>query len=300
MFKEGLDFSSPRIGVSPEKLEKYEKAFQVFAFWCDDQKSPEENRRDFFCGIPYFLRCIESCPGMTLCKSGADVKNTGARTGALLAVEGAGLFTDHPEDLDAAYALGVRDLIPVWGGEDGIGGAWDTSAGLTPFGKALCRRADDLGMILDVSHASEKTFYDLLSLSHTGRLMASHSNSRAVCDTPRNLADREFGLLRDGGGIVGISLAAKHISEKYTHRMPLPEEDFPGDVLRHILHYLGQGGENTVCLGCDFDGTEPTPHFPDVSAMSLLYGRLLSEGVGRTAADKIFFGNAFRFFSERL
>ena len=276
----------------------YESVCQVFAFWSDDKKCGEDCYADFLCGTAY-LKDQLAVFGARLCTDAEALRTDGAFLKALFSVEGAKLLCGDPGRLAVLRKTGVRSLLPLWGGSDDIGGAWDTREGLTSFGKAVVRECEKLGILVDVSHMSERSFYDALENTEKP-IFASHSNSRAVCDTPRNLSDAQFRAVCERGGVVGVSLCAKHVSDRYFDRLPNAGEDFVGDVARHVLHYLSLGGEKHVCLGCDFDGTEPTEQLPDVSALVRLYERLLAERVDETTVQNIFCGNAGAFYEQNL
>ncbi len=300
IFCRGIDINNETTAVSLSKYQSYERKFQIFAFWSSDKKSGEECFYDFKYGSAYFDSQIEkNCDKITLCRTSSDIRNCGTRLGAIKCTEGAKLLCSDLSRLSLLHDCGVRILIPVWGGSDDIGGAWDADDGLTTFGRSVISECERMGIILDVSHMSEKSFWDTVQTTKKP-IIASHSNSRAVCNTPRNLTDIQFRTIKERGGIVGISLAAKHVSSKYFECMPYDDEDFIGDVSRHILHYLELGGEENICLGCDFDGTEPASQLPDVSKMHLLYDRLVAEGACEETVKDIFYGNAYRFFAGNL
>ncbi len=300
IFGKGLDIDNCETSVSLSKLEPYKNKFQVFAFFSSDKQSGKECFYNFKYSSAYFdLQAEKNCDKMVICRSAADLEGTLGKLGAIKCTEGAKLLCGDLSRLSLLYDCGVRVLIPVWSGIDDIGGAWDTDEGLTKLGKSLIFECERLGIIVDVSHMSEKSFWDTVQTAKKP-IIASHSNSRALCNTPRNLTDVQFRTVCECGGIVGISLAAKHVAAKYFEAMPGAEDDFIGDVAAHILHYLELSGEKNICLGSDFDGTERTLHLPDVSKMELLYERLLCMGVPEETVKDIFYGNAYRFFAGNL
>ena len=300
IFRNGFDIENEYTSVSLSKLALYENKFQVFAFWSSDDKSSDECFYNFKYSSAYFdEQAKKHNDKMVICNSAYEIDNCKGRLGAVKCVEGARLLGGDLSRLSVLYQHGVRVLIPVWSGIDNIGGAWDTDDGLTDFGKELIAECERLGIIVDVSHMSEKSFWDTVQTAKKP-FIASHSNSRALCNTPRNLTDIQFRTVLQSGGIVGMSLAAKHVSSKYFEKMPNSDDDFIGEVAGHILHYLELSGEKSICLGCDFDGTEKTALLPDVSAMHLLYDRLIYEGVDEETVKDIFYGNAYRFFTDNL
>jgi membrane dipeptidase len=184
----------------------------------------------------------------------------------------------------------------VWGGESCIGGAHNTSLGLTHFGKSAARRAFELGIVPDVSHSSESTVDDLIEIStELGKpLIATHSNSYEVYSHSRNLRDRHFKEIVSTGGIVGISLCDIHIQPaEYGH----PNID---SIVRHIEHYLEIGGENTICMGCDFDGCDLPDGFESVSDTVKLFDRLSQLGYSNELIEKISYKNAREFIKRNF
>lgn len=301
IFRNKLSLKDGNTAFSLDKAEKYEKKFQVFAFWSDCEKDSEECYNEFLKCSSYFDKQIdENSERIKVCRTSDDIKNTeNGVLGAVKCVEGAKLLCGRADRIETLYENSVKVLLPVWGGTDIVGGAWDTDDGLSGFGKNVVRECENMGIITDVSHMSDKSFYDTLSNASVP-VIASHSNARAICNTKRNITDQQFRIIKEQKGIVGVSLAAKHISDKYFTRMPREDEDFVYDTALHILHYLELDGENCVCLGCDFDGTDAVKSLPDVSFMNVLYEKLLDMGVNKKEADKIFFENAYRFFEENL
>lgn len=300
LYKNRLPLDNNILSVTPSKAKNYGRKIYVTAFWSDSEKSAEECFCDFLEASYYLDGQAEIYKEKTvICKSAEAIKDCDGSFAMIKAAEGAKLLCGDISRLQVLYDHGVRVLVPVWQGEDEIGGAWDTEKGLTRFGIELLCECERLGIIIDTSHMSEKSFWD--TVSNTKKpLIASHSNSKAVCGHDRNLTDIQFRTLSGRRGIVGVSLAAKHISSKYASRMPRDDEDFTGETVRHILHYLDIGGEKTVCLGCDFDGTEPSVQLPDTSFMYRLYDRLLAERIPDGTVNDIFFGNAYRFFTDNL
>ena len=124
-------------------------------------------------------------------------------------------------------------------------------------------------------------------------IMASHSNSYSVCPHNRNLRDYQFERIKTLGGVVGISLCNLHLNGK--------EHASIDDVIKHIEHYMALGGENSVALGCDFDGTDYLPDgLKTVKDMPNLADRLAKLNYSELQIDKIFYLNAKNFIEKNL
>ena len=214
----------------------------------------------------------------------------------ILAIEDARLVNGDLSRLDFLYEKGVRLLTLTWKGLSPIGGAWDTEEGLTPFGRELILHAASIGMAIDISHASDRLFYEALALVPEGqktiRFLASHSNSRALCPHRRNLTDDMFRALTRKGSLVGISLVPQHLKENGSASL--------ADVIGHFLHFLSLGGEDTLAFGSDFDGIDSLPDgITGVESLPFLYDTLAKE-TSPAIADKVFYENAERFFAPLL
>ena len=277
--------------VSLKKTAPYEAYVQIAAVWSDRRLDDEAAWRQYLAVSDAFAAEIARTPGARLAADAASIA-AGAAAGERVfvpAVEDARLLGGDLSRLETLSARGVRILTLLWGGESRIGGAHDTAAPLTPFGREVVRRCFSLGITPDVSHASRAAADEILSLAEAaGRpAVASHSNSYAVFPHPRNLTDAEFARIAALGGVVGISLAPMHLTDG-----PCTADT----VAEHVLHDLSLGGEDVLCLGCDFDGIPAAPEgLGDVSRLGALADALASRGVPPRVVDKIFFENAFRF-----
>ncbi|MDD6762514.1 MAG: membrane dipeptidase [Clostridiales bacterium] len=165
----------------------------------------------------------------------------------LLSVEGAEMIRSA-EDVDYLRSRGVGCIALTWNHSNRLaGGADEPEQGLTALGKAVVRRMNELGILIDVSHLNDRSFYDIEKIN-TGIMIATHSNARALCNHRRNLTDEMFKIIRDTGGAAGINLYPPFVTESGVCGVY--------DVLRHIEHWLELGGEDAVGLGGDFDGVE--------------------------------------------
>ncbi len=281
--------------VSLDKAREYETYIQTMACWCDCSLSDEDAYAQFLT-VTDHLKDELNANGIPLIRDKASLSAVREKSnrGVILAVEDARLLSGKISRLDTLYARGVRFLTLTWGGESSIGGAHDTEKPLTPFGREVVERCFEIGIIPDVSHASRRVTAEVIKMAKSvGRpVLATHSNAFAVHEHTRNLTDAEFSAIAETGGVVGVSLCTYHLSHGSCGI---------SDVVRHIKHYLSIGGENALCLGCDFDGIETTPDgIPDLSALPALYNALRNAGVSEETAQKIFFENAYGFTAANI
>lgn len=277
--------NDPTLHITPEKAAAFDRYVQVGAVWTDIKLTDEAAWERFFRVVDLYGSLGGAFPIMT------PQDALGAKRAVILAVEGARILAGDISRFDELFRRGVRVLTLGWAGSDCVCGSWDTANGLTAFGREVVSRCFELGIVPDVSHASRKTTAEVIALAKGAKkpVIASHSDSYAVCPHGRNLTDDEFCEIVSLGGIVGVSLCPQHLA---------PERATLADVVRHFEHYICLGGEKAVVLGCDFDGIEYTPEgLEDISALPRLYDAL-SEKFGEAQAKRVFSENA-RDFMER-
>ncbi|MBE6543394.1 MAG: hypothetical protein E7675_03260 [Ruminococcaceae bacterium] len=276
LYDDGLTFDNNITHINQSEVLSFKEYRQVFAIWSNPHFHPNE-------GFERFCNIADSIGSFNI-----------PQGNSILAVEGAEILNGKIERLDMMYAKGVRLLTLMWKGRTCIGGSFDTDYPLDRFGATVLRHCFHLDIVPDLSHASDRTFFDCIPYAEkAGKpIVASHSNSRKIFDHPRNLTDEMFGIIRDLGGIVGISLYPHHLCEGVCKAE---------DALRHIEHYLSMNGENTVCLGCDFDGIEVTPEdIPSVRFVYNLAYEMEKRGYSKELINKIFYDNADRFFQNNI
>lgn len=162
--------------------------------------------------------------------------------------------------------------------------------GLSPFGKQVVQEMNRRGIMVDVSHAAESTFYDALSVSQVP-IIASHSSCRALCDHPRNLTDEQIKALAAKGGMMGICLYKGFIH-------PEEEKATLSDAIRHINHVVDLVGVDHVGIGSDFDGGGELIGCCAMNELINITIRLLDEGYSEEDIRKIWGGNLVRVLSE--
>jgi membrane dipeptidase len=176
----------------------------------------------------------------------ADVGRDDGRAGLVLSLEGAEALGSSPELVDAFWALGVRMVGLTWSRRNAFadGSGEPSAGGLSRLGRELVDRLVSLDCAIDLAHASERTFEDVLDRTREdAALLVSHTCCRALCDIPRNSSDDQLRAIGERDGVVGImALAAavdpaRHDLERY---------------LDHVEHALAVAGREHVCVGADF------------------------------------------------
>ena len=163
--------------------------------------------------------------------------------------------------------------------------------GLSPFGKKVVERMNSLGMLVDVSHVSDDTFYDVLKYS-TRPVVATHSCCRALCNHPRNMTDDMIRALAAAGGVIQINFYPYFIDPDFAATEKRPSYTMIADHIDHAVSLVGVGH---VGIGSDFDGIEVTPDgMDDISMMPVLFDELRRRGYSENDLEKIAGGNFFR------
>ncbi len=268
------------------RLDRYQKAAQVFALFADRDRYdpgalPDECRRqrDIFAGELEKNRDVA-----VLCREPGDVAaaNGAGKIAALLSIEGGELLNCDPGRLEEARAWGVRLVNITWNHANDLSGSNtdEPARGLGPLGRTFVRRAEELGILMDVSHLSDQGFWDLERLT-SRPLVATHSNSRAVCRHSRNLTDDMFRAIRDSGGVAGLNLCGAFVGRERTL----------DDLVRHVEHFMDLEGASAVALGGDWDGCDLACGWRGAQDAVRLWDALAARGYGRTTLEDIFYNN---------
>ena len=201
----------------------------------------------------------------------------------ILTIEGPAGFGFDPALLQDLYSVGFRMTTLGWNESNVLTGSHMTGGGLTDVGREFLKEAQRVGMIVDVSHSSDEAFWDMMKITEKP-IVASHSNSRQVCDNSRNLTDDMFRAIMETGGVAGFNQCAPFVGEK-------PDLD---TVCDHILHWLELDPDGThIALGGDLDGCDELPNgFDGIQSYPALANRLLERGVDEKTLNKIFWENA--------
>ena len=202
---------------------------------------------------------------------------------AILTIEGPAGFGFDPALLEDLYKIGFRITTLGWNEMNPLTGSHKTGGGLTDLGRAYVKEAQRLGMLIDVSHISDQGFWDIIEITEAP-VIATHSNSRRLCDVSRNITDEMFAAICKTGGVVGINLYTKFLGEQANLEM----------VCDQIQHFITLDPKAShICLGGDLDGCDTLPEgFSGVQDYSKIADRLLERGVSENIVHNIFWNNA--------
>ena len=278
---------------------------------------------------------------LMLANTAADIRRAAAehKIAALMGMEGGHIIDDDLAVLRVYAALGVRYLtLTHFLNNNWADSSTDKPAhnGLTAFGKDVVRELNRLGVIVDVSHVSDKTFYDVLEVTKAP-VMASHSSSRAISNHPRNMTDDMMRALAKNGGVVMINYAAAFLSEEFRvasekksgnivaamsamskkcggneactimeneriEHEAMMKGELPkamwDKIVEHIDHAVKVAGGDHVGLGSDFDGATMPIGMEDVSKLPKITDALLKKSYSEPDIEKILGGNILRVMEQ--
>ncbi len=214
-----------------------------------------------------------------------DIENNrlNGKMSAVLTIEGPAGFGYDPALLQDLYLAGFRITTLGWNEKNPLTGSHRTGGGLTDQGREYVKEAQRLGMLIDVSHISDEGFWDIMDITQAP-IVASHSNSRAVCDVSRNLTDDMFRAICSTGGVAGFNQCAPFVGSE-------PDLD---TACSHFLHFMELDPDAThIALGGDLDGCEVLPKgFDGVQDYPKLAAKLMEHGLNEDILRNIFWNNA--------
>ncbi|MDD6319237.1 MAG: dipeptidase [Oscillospiraceae bacterium] len=263
--------------------------------------------------IDIFNRILEQYPDDLMQVRSADdiaaLKKSG-KVGLMLTVEEGGVCLDSLGVLRDLYRMGVRMMTLTWNFKNGLAepnsvpgdaaNVWpcaaNTTGGLTEKGFAFVEEMERLHMILDVAHLSDAGILDVLKAAKRP-FISSHSNARACCPHVRNLTDEMLREMGSKGCLIGLNYCASFLDDN-PDRTKLKARIT--DMARHAKHIINMAGEDSLALGSDFDGIEGDLEIAGAEDMPKLAEGLVREGISPRVVEKIFHGNAERFFAENL
>jgi membrane dipeptidase len=208
---------------------------------------------------------------------------------ALLSLEGAHALEGDINNLNRLFEAGFRVIGFTHFFDNRLGGSAHgmEKGGITPFGREVLKRAGQLGVIVDISHASPELIDDIFAATDRP-VIATHTGARGICrGSPRNLSDQHIRAVAESGGLIGVGFWPSAVCA----------DDVAG-ITDSIKYVVDLTGDDNVALGSDFDGNVQTPF--DVAHLSLLTESLLEEGFSELQVRKIMGENVQRFLLETL
>jgi len=341
-----VSFDQDLKGITHSDLKRMKEGgidVQIFSIFCDENYGNGTAYAFANREIDSLYAYVARNPSkMMIVKTPADldlaVKEK--KLGSMMGVEGGHMIEDRIDFLEALYKRGARYMTLTWNNST----SWASSAaderakndlghpyGLNAFGEQVVRKMNELGMIVDISHVGEKTFYDAIRVT-TKPVIASHSCTYALCPVPRNMTDDQIRALGENNGVIQLNFYSgfvdstfsaknnafikKHQAEKdsmlkvnpsdfyanlFIHEKYKEEMDNTRPSIKllvdHLDHIVKLIGVNHVGLGSDFDGINSAPReLNDVTNMPLITEELMKRGYSKADIFKILGGNFIRVF----
>ena len=341
-----VSFDQDLKGITHSDLKRMKEGgvdVQIFSIFCDENygngTAYEFANREIDSLYAYVARNPSS---MMIVKNPTELNMAvkEKKLGSMMGVEGGHMIEDRIDYLEALYKRGARYMTLTWNNST----AWASSAaderakndlghpyGLNLFGEQVVRKMNELGMIVDISHVGEKTFYDAIRVT-TKPVIASHSCTYTLCPVPRNMTDDQIRALGKNNGVINLNFYSgfvdstfsaknnafikKHQAEKdsmlkvnpsdfyanlFIHEKYKEEMDNTRPSIKllvdHLDHIVKLIGVNHVGLGSDFDGINSAPReLNDVTNMPLITEELMKRGYSKADIFKILGGNFIRVF----
>ncbi|NHJ46646.1 MAG: membrane dipeptidase [Asgard group archaeon] len=283
--------------VDLPRMRKGNVAAMLFAIY------PGSNQYYIQRGTHQLLELIENPKNeVMLIKKVSDLEKAekDGKVGVVFHIEGIGGFDTEFHLLNILYRLGLRSFGITWSDTNifGSGMSFDPNTpedtrGLTAEGKELVKEANKLGVIVDVSHLSDKSFWAVNDVAKKP-FIASHSNARSVSPHKRNLTDDMIKALADAGGVMGINFCTSFLSPDCTRSLDIPYTL----IIDHIDHIVNLVGPDHVGFGSDFDGAGVPNEVKDVIGFNLLVKELEKREYSEEDINKICHGNFIRIFEK--
>lgn len=275
VLQDGSDFFDKRYHIDLNRVDCFNKWTQMFAIWIPDEIRGKYATELFNKAVDVFKKN----------------RITNDKISMYLAVENASMLAGDIGNVELLVKNDVKYVTLTWNDENelGSGAMCSNNCGITKFGKDVVKELQRNNIAVDVSHASDRLFYDVVNIVQKP-IIATHSNSRTLCKAKRNLTDEQFKIIRDMGGIVGLNFYKGFLNDD-------ENKSSIDDIIRHAYHFLNLGGENVLCIGSDFDGADMPRDISGIECVPAIYKRFCDE-FGANVTKKVFFDNANMYFTN--
>ena len=265
---ENASFDENEFNVDKKRMDGYDSYTQVFACWIDPIYKDRAMERFIELSDEFYTKNVNG----------------------ILSIEGGEMITSL-KALRTLKRLGVRIAALTWNYSNHIASGVleeNEARGLTEFGKKVIAEMNRINMFVDVSHLNDKSFYDAAEIMKMP-IIATHSNSRAICPHKRNLTDDQFKIIVKSGGCTGINF--------YNEFLDGDNSDIDS-IVKHIEHFMSLGGEDCIGIGADYDGVddELPRGISGCQDTYKLFDRLLSLNYTEEQVEKISHRNFERLF----
>lgn len=285
------------LSVDIEKMKKGNSLAQFFALYINSEKTNNPLDTCLKMLDKFYIELNKNKKYLSLATNYNDItkNNLENKISAFITIEGGEALNGSLYNLRNFHRLGVRLITLTWNFPNEIGfpncKEEYMSKGLTTFGIELVKELNRLCMLIDVSHLSDKGFYDVAKFSKKP-FLASHSNSRTITNHPRNLTDDMIKILSEAGGVIGINFEESFLGANSPARI--------SDMVKHIKHIKNVGGIEVISLGSDFDGIDVPSEIENIAQMGKLIDELKKNSFSEEDIEKIFYKNSLRIIKDVL
>ncbi len=271
--------------ISVDKASYLDEWIQCFALWIPDDIS-SYNIQPLFNNAYNLMQKQCELYNIKFCNEFSDI-NSSSKNKCFFTVENGRILQGDLENIKKLKECNVKILTLTWNDDNEIasGALSNSKFGLTGFGKLVVKELENNNIIIDVSHLSERAFYDVAEIA-TKHFIATHSNSKPITNHKRNLTDEQFEIIKSCGGIVGVNFHNSFLNNR-------EDEASICDVIKHTEHFLSLGGENNLAIGTDFDGGKLPEDIKGIDTIGQIYNEFLRKNYSEALLDKIFFKNAY-------
>lgn len=286
-FDEKKDLNNKKYDYNLEDIKMVNAIIQnLAAFVHTDFEDGFERAKNI---VEYYFSSVSD---ITLITNKEDLENvvSNNKIGALLSIENGKAIENNLDNIDYFYEKGIKIMGITWNDENllGSGCCSEKDNGLTEFGKAYIKKLEEKNILIDISHTSERTFWD--TIKNTNKtIIATHSNCYNICNHPRNLKDEQIKEIAKRNGIIGICFASPFLREVGIANVE--------DIVKHITYIINLVGEDYVGLGSDFDGLKEEKKMQDIKGIKdvkIIEDYLIKYGYSQNTVNKIMGENWLR------
>ncbi|NLT58451.1 MAG: hypothetical protein GXX99_05765 [Clostridiales bacterium] len=298
--QDNAGFCSGTWDVTFDKMSANDTYLGTFAMYFSATDTPEQRAEQAVKYAEAYAHLLEN-HAVSPIRSAAELEQFAQQggNGILLSIENACFFEDDVNDLKKYWDMGVRMISfthfkdSQYGCGNAVNDTPEQDTGLTERGRRMVGLVEETGMIIDVSHLSFKSFWDVCEEAKRP-FIASHSNAHAVCGHGRNVKDDMFAEIMRRGGLIGMCFCPPFVAGEE----PITVEQ----MADHVDHLCGLGGQDNICIGGDLDGIGDmkVAGLEDCANTWNLAEALLRRNYSEELVDKIMFGNAYAFLKKWL
>jgi len=269
---------------------EYSRLENLYGGWPDITIPVISDIREILEQVSIYLALCKRYKDLFILKSSWDFEKFNEnRIGILMSLEGCDAL-NKPEDLEILYLLGIRSIALTWNYNNRFASSCISNKdyGLTEMGEELVKKANELGIIIDLSHASKNTLLEVAKVSKLP-IILSHSNYNAIFNHKRNADDEMIETIKKKKGVIGFTFIRSTIGKK-----PSLES-----LARHIIAVRDKYGSDILAIGTDLFGIEKTPiGLEDISKITNLISYLKKQGFNDEEIEKICWKNIMRVIEE--